>query len=62
LIEFSKVIYLQGPLRYKTLVFGTPLEQRFTRAQIEAMLSVAGFAETRFSSSAPYWCAAAIKA
>lgn len=41
--------------------FCTRLEQRFTRAEIAAMLEAAGFIEIRFSDSAPYWCAVGIK-
>jgi SAM-dependent methyltransferase len=41
--------------------FCTGLEQRFTRAQIEAMLGSAGFVDVRFSQSEPYWCAVATK-
>ena len=41
--------------------FGTRLEQRFTRAQIQGMLETAGFREIRFSSAQPYWCALGIK-
>lgn len=37
--------------------FGTKLEQRFTRAQIERMLRDAGLERIRFSDAAPYWCA-----
>jgi len=37
--------------------FGTRLEQRFSRAQIEAMLRLAGLEEIRFSEAAPFWCA-----
>jgi ubiquinone/menaquinone biosynthesis C-methylase UbiE len=37
--------------------FCTRLEQRFTRRQIEAMLTGAGFDEIRFSDTVPYWCA-----
>jgi SAM-dependent methyltransferase len=37
--------------------FGTRLEQRFTRAQIEAMMKSAGLENIRFSDSVPYWCA-----
>jgi SAM-dependent methyltransferase len=37
--------------------FCTRLEQRFTRRQIEQMLSGAGFDGIRFSNSVPYWCA-----
>jgi ubiquinone/menaquinone biosynthesis C-methylase UbiE len=42
--------------------FGTRLEQRFTRAQIETMLRNAGFVDIRFSEKQPYWCVAAVKA
>jgi SAM-dependent methyltransferase len=41
--------------------FGTPLERRFTRAQIENMLAEAGFADVRFSPCPPFWCAAAVR-
>ncbi|HJS06687.1 MAG TPA: class I SAM-dependent methyltransferase [Pirellulales bacterium] len=41
--------------------FCTRIEQRFTRAQIEAMLTAAGFTNVRFSESEPYWCAVATK-
>jgi hypothetical protein len=41
--------------------FCTRLEQRFTKAQIEDMLSSTGFADVRFSQSEPYWCAVATK-
>ena len=41
--------------------FGTPLEQRFTRAQIEKMMLDAGLTQIRFSESAPYWCAVGIR-
>ena len=41
--------------------FCTSLEQRFTRRQIEQMLSGAGFDHIRFSERAPYWCAVGIK-
>ena len=37
--------------------FCTRLEQRFTREQIEQMLTSAGFNEIRFSNNVPYWCA-----
>jgi hypothetical protein len=40
---------------------GTRLEKRFTRADISGMLHDAGFVEARFSDSAPYWCAVAIR-
>ena len=37
--------------------FCTRLEQRFSRRQIEQMLTSAGFEEIRFSDTVPYWCA-----
>jgi ubiquinone/menaquinone biosynthesis C-methylase UbiE len=41
--------------------FCTRLEQRFTRAQIEAMLRAAGFEDIRFSPTMPFWCAVGFK-
>jgi len=41
--------------------FCTRLEQRFTRQQIEQMLSAAGFDRVHFSAQEPYWCAVGIK-
>jgi SAM-dependent methyltransferase len=41
--------------------FGTRLEQRFTRAQIQVLLQQAGFTDVRFRDSEPYWCAVGIK-
>ena len=41
--------------------FGTPLEQRFTRVQIDSMMRAAGLIEIRFSEEAPYWCAVGLK-
>jgi ubiquinone/menaquinone biosynthesis C-methylase UbiE len=41
--------------------FGTRLEQRFSRAEITAMLEDAGFKDVLFSERMPYWCAVAIK-
>ncbi len=37
--------------------FGTPLEQRFTRVEIEKMMTSAGLGEIVFSDTEPYWCA-----
>lgn len=37
--------------------FGTRLEQRFTRAEIEAMMRAAGLAELVFSDKEPFWVA-----
>ena len=42
--------------------FGTPLEQRFSRAQIRQMCAAAGLVDLRFSSCAPYWCVVGFKA
>ncbi len=37
--------------------FGTPLEQRFTREQIQIMMESAGLTDIRFSKDSPFWCA-----
>ena len=37
--------------------FGTRLERRFTRKEIERMMERAGLAGIEFSSSEPFWCA-----
>ena len=37
--------------------FGTALEQRFSRAEIEAMMQRSGLGEIRFRDRAPYWVA-----
>jgi ubiquinone/menaquinone biosynthesis C-methylase UbiE len=37
--------------------FGTRLEQRFTRAEIEAMMQATGLENICFSETIPYWCA-----
>ena len=37
--------------------FGTPLEKRFSRKEIELMMIKAGLINIRFSDSAPFWCA-----
>jgi ubiquinone/menaquinone biosynthesis C-methylase UbiE len=42
--------------------FGTRLEQRFTKKEIEKMLLSAGFKDIKFSSRTPYWVAIATKA
>ena len=42
--------------------FGTPLEQRFTCAQIRQMCSAAVLVDLRFSPRAPYWCVVGFKA
>ncbi|CAG0997702.1 Demethylmenaquinone methyltransferase [Methanosarcinales archaeon] len=41
--------------------FGTRLEQRFTRDQIERMFRQAGMKDIRFSDRPPYWCAVGFK-
>lgn len=41
--------------------FGTPLEQRFTRKEIAAMMQAAGLDDIRFSDDGPYWCAVGTK-
>ena len=41
--------------------FCTRLEKRFTRPEIEAMLTRAGFVDIRFSDREPFWCAVGIK-
>jgi ubiquinone/menaquinone biosynthesis C-methylase UbiE len=41
--------------------FGTRLEKRFTRSQIEAMLTAAGFERIQFSDREPFWCAVCFK-
>jgi ubiquinone/menaquinone biosynthesis C-methylase UbiE len=41
--------------------FGTKLEKRFTKPEIEKMLKSAGFRDICFSSQTPYWVAIAIK-
>lgn len=42
--------------------FGTRLEQRFTRIQIEAMMRAAGLTDVRFREGVPYWVACGRKA
>lgn len=37
--------------------FGTRLEQRFERSEIEEMMRAAGLEKIRFSDESPYWCA-----
>ncbi len=41
--------------------FGTPLEQRFTAAEIRAMLEDAGIVNIKFRDGYPYWCAVGFK-
>lgn len=42
--------------------FGTRLEQRFTKKQMEEMMLAAGLIDIRFSEQPPYWCAVGYKA
>lgn len=42
--------------------FGTPLEFRFTQAQIETMMRRSGLVDIRFSNDAPFWCVVGVKA
>ncbi len=37
--------------------FGTRLEQRFSRVQIERLMTAAGLERIRFSEAEPFWCA-----
>lgn len=41
--------------------FGTKLEKRFTKKEIEQMLLKAGFVDIKFSENTPYWVALAWK-
>ena len=40
-------------------LFGTRLEKRYTMAEIERLLTEAGFSEVSFNKEWPYWCAIA---
>ncbi|HYD58286.1 MAG TPA: class I SAM-dependent methyltransferase, partial [Burkholderiales bacterium] len=42
--------------------FGTSLELRFTRTEVQRMLEQAGFERIRFSERWPFWCAVGYKA
>jgi hypothetical protein len=42
--------------------FGTRLEQRFTRTEIDAMMRAAGLQDIEFSDDFPYWCALGYRA
>jgi hypothetical protein len=42
--------------------FGTRLEKRFTKRQIEEMMLEAGLERIEFSDEGPYWCAIGYKA
>ena len=41
--------------------FGTPLEKRFTRLEIEQMMSDAGLSRIVFSDNEPFWVAVGVK-
>lgn len=41
--------------------FGTPLEKRFSRAEMEEMMQKAGFKDIKYYDGAPYWCLCGIK-
>lgn len=41
--------------------FGTPLEHRFTKFQIQQMMEWAGLIDIRFSEESPYWCAVGVR-
>ena len=41
--------------------FGTRLEQRFSRAEIQKLLESAGFEHVQFSNMQPFWCAVGLK-
>ncbi len=41
--------------------FGTRLEQRFTKAQIQEMMETAGLEDIVFSNEVPFWCAVGIR-
>lgn len=41
--------------------FGTQLEQRFTKLEIEEMMISAGLVDIKFSSTVPFWTAVGIK-
>jgi SAM-dependent methyltransferase len=41
--------------------FGTRLEKRFSRVQIQEMMESAGLKNIKFRYGAPYWCASGIK-
>jgi ubiquinone/menaquinone biosynthesis C-methylase UbiE len=41
--------------------FGTSLEKRFTRVEIQAMMEKSGLRDIRFSENEPFWCAVGSK-
>ena len=42
--------------------FGTPLERRFSKVEIETMMRRAGLTDIRFSNAAPFWCVVGFRA
>lgn len=41
--------------------FGTPLEQRFTKNEVQSMMIDAGLDDIAFSDQPPFWCAVGIR-
>ena len=41
--------------------FGTRLEHRFSKKEINKMMDLAGLEDIVFSNKAPYWCALGIR-
>ena len=41
--------------------FGTPLEQRFKRVEIERIMIDSGLDKIVFSESSPFWCVVGVK-
>ena len=37
--------------------FGTRLEHRFSKAEVESMMTAAGLGDVRFSDRVPFWVA-----
>lgn len=42
--------------------FGTPLEKRFTAAEIESLMQRVGLTDVQISTTEPFWCAVGLKA
>jgi hypothetical protein len=41
--------------------FGTPIEKRFKKLQIQQMMRSAGLVNIKFYNATPYWCAVGYK-
>ena len=41
--------------------FGTKLEQRFTKQEIQSMMEKSGLEHIKFSEKTPFWCAVGVK-